>query len=88
MGGGDAVDYKLSRWRVQVDGGGTRDKVEEGGGPGVEGGSLDRIHGDEGDVVEGVALYALNKGGAESSVDLVAKGDGGGRERGPISLDE
>jgi hypothetical protein len=25
MGGGDAVDYKLSRWRVQVDRGGTWD---------------------------------------------------------------
>jgi len=33
VGGGDAMDYKLSGWRVQVDRGGTRDKVEEGGGP-------------------------------------------------------
>jgi hypothetical protein len=35
VGSGDAVDNKLSRRRVQVDGGGTRDKVEEGGGPRV-----------------------------------------------------
>ena len=37
MGGGDAVDDKLGRGRVQVDGGGTRDQVEEGGGLRVEG---------------------------------------------------
>jgi hypothetical protein len=88
MGGGDAMDNQLSRWRVQVDGGGTRDQVEEGGSPRVEGGSLDRFHGDESDVVEGVALNALNESGAESSVDLIAKGDGGSRKGGPISLDE
>jgi hypothetical protein len=88
VGGGDAVDDKLCRWRVQVDGGGTWDQVEEGGGPRVEGGSLDRFHCNKGNVVEGVALDALNIGGAESSVDLIAKGDGGSRERGPISLDE
>jgi hypothetical protein len=62
VGGGDAMDNELSRWRVQMDGGSTWDQVEEGGGPRVEGGSLDRIHGDESDVVEGVALDALNKG--------------------------
>ena len=31
----DAVDNELSRRRVQVDRGGTRDKMEEGGGPRV-----------------------------------------------------
>jgi hypothetical protein len=30
----------------------------------------------------------LNKGGAESSVDLVPEGDGGGRKGGPIAFDE
>jgi hypothetical protein len=72
MGGGDAMNNKLCCWRVQMDRGGTWDQVEEGGGPRVEGGSLDRFHGDKGNVVEGVALDALNKGGAESSVDLIA----------------
>ena len=37
VGGRDAVDDKLGRGRVQVDGGGTRDQVEEGGGLRVEG---------------------------------------------------
>ena len=35
MGSGDAVDNELSRRLVQVDRGGTRDKMEEGGGPRV-----------------------------------------------------
>jgi len=35
VGSGDAVDNELSRRRVQVDRGGTRDEVEEGGGPRV-----------------------------------------------------
>jgi hypothetical protein len=71
VGGGNAMDDKLSRRRVQVDGGGTRDEVEEGRGPRVKSSSLDRFHGDEGNVIEGVTLYALDKRGAEGSVDLV-----------------
>ena len=35
VGCGDAVDNELSRRRVQVDRGGTRDEVEEGRGPRV-----------------------------------------------------
>ena len=61
-----------------MDGGGTRDEVEEGRGCGVKTSCLDRLHGNESNVVEGVSLDALNKGGAEGRVNLVPKGDGGG----------
>ena len=35
--------------------------MKEGGGPRVEGGGLDCLHGNESDVVEGVSLYASRK---------------------------
>ena len=71
------MDDELCRRRVQVDRGGTRDHVKEGGGPRVEGYGLDCLHGNKGDVVEGVTLYTLNINGAESGVNLVPEGDGG-----------
>ena len=77
MGGRDAVDYQFCRGHVQMDRGGARDKVEEGRGSGIESSCLDRFHGDESNVVEGVSLDALDKGGAEGRVDLVPEGDGG-----------
>ena len=61
-----------------MDGGRTRDEVEEGRGSGVKSSCLDRLHGNESDVVEGVSLNALNQGGAEGRVNLVSEGDGGG----------
>ena len=73
----------MSRWT-----GGTRDEVEEGGCPRVEGSGLDRIHGDKSDVVEGVTLNSLNKSGTKSRVYLISEGDGRGGERCAIALDE
>src|SRR6266852_1417146 len=88
MGGRDAVDNELSHRRVQMEGECTRDKMEEGGGPRVWCHCLDGLHGDKSDVVEGVTLNALDKGGAEGSVDLVPEGDGGCREGSSVSFDE
>ena len=88
MGGGDAVYDELCRGHVQVDRGGARDEVEEGGCPRVESSGLDRIHGNKGDVVEGVALDSLNKSGFKGRVYLVSEGDSGGGKGCAISFDE
>ena len=61
-----------------MDRGGTRDEVEEGRGFGVKSSCLDRLHGNESNVVEGVSLDALDKGGAECRVNLVSESDDGG----------
>ena len=56
--------------------GGSRDKVQKLGSLGVKRGSLDRIHGDECEVVKDVDFDALNKNAVQGSVDAVP--DGGG----------
>jgi hypothetical protein len=45
-GGGDAMNNELCHWGVQVDTGGARDQVKEGGSPRVQGCGLNRFHGD------------------------------------------
>src|SRR5712691_636563 len=80
------MHQKVCRGGVQLDRSGTRDEVKELGGLGVKRGSLDRIHGDECDVVEDVNFNPLNKNAVEGSVDAVPDGGGGGRELGAISF--
>ena len=87
VGGRDAVDYQLCRGHVQVDRGGARNKVEEGRGSGIESSCLDRFHGNESNVVEGVTLNVLDKGRAEGRVNLVPEGDGGRWKGCPITFD-
>ena len=79
---------EVCRGGVQLDSGGARDEVEKLGSLGVKRGGLDRIHGDECDVVEDGNFNSLNVDVVEGSVDAVPDGSGGGRKLGAISLDD
>ena len=59
VGGGDAVHKELCRGGVQLDGGGSRDKVEELRNFGVKRGRFHCIHGSDKEVVCRVAFNAL-----------------------------
>src|SRR5205085_63597 len=59
VGGGDAVHKKLCRGGVQLDGGGSRNKVEELRNVGVKRGRFHCIHGSDKEVVCRVAFNAL-----------------------------
>jgi hypothetical protein len=60
-----------------LDGSGARDQVKEMGSLGVKQGSLNRIHGDECNVVEDVNFNPLDKNAVKGSVDAVPDGGGG-----------
>jgi hypothetical protein len=87
-GGGDTVDNQLSHRRVQIDRGGTKYQMKEGGGPWVEGSGLYSLHVDESDIVEGVTLDILYKGGAKGRLNLVSEGDSGGEKRSSFMFDQ
>ena len=64
-------------WGVQLDCGGSRDKVQKLGSLGVKRGGLDHVNGDKCKVVEDVDFDPLNKDTVEGSVDAVPYGGGG-----------
>ena len=79
---------EVCRGGVQLHSGGAGDEVENLGSIGVKRGGLDRIHGDECNVVEDVNFNPLYVDAVEGRVNTVSDGGGGGRELGSISLDD
>ena len=76
VGGRDAVHKELCRGRVQLDGGGARNQVEELRNFAVKRGSFHCFHGGDEEVVCCIAFDALYEGSCQGSIDAVPDGDG------------
>ena len=76
VGGRDAVHKELCRGRVQLDGGGARNKVEELRNFAVKQGSFHHFHGSDEGVVCSIAFDTLYEGSCKGSIDAVPDGDG------------
>ena len=74
--------------RVQLDGGGAGDKVEELGDSAAKRGRPHRVHGNKGEVIVWSANNALDGGGLKGSIDAVPDGNEGGGERAAIAFDD
>jgi uncharacterized protein with PhoU and TrkA domain len=70
-----------------MDGGGSRNKVEERRNLAVKRSGPDRVHGSDGDIVP-LKGDSLNVCGRESCIDAVSELDGSGCEGRAITLDD
>ena len=78
VGGRYAVHKELCRGRVQLDGGGARDKVETLRYFAVKRGSFHHVHGCNEEVVCCIAFDALYECSCKGGIDAVPDGDGCG----------
>ena len=76
VGGRYAVHKELCRGRVQLDGGGARDKVEKLRNFAVKRGSFHHVHGCNEEVVCCIAFDALYECSCKGGIDAVPDGDG------------